>query len=203
MFQFPGLPPPRLCVHRGGAGPAAGGFAHSETRGSPGVCPYPRIIAACRVLRRLHVPRHPPCALDIFPPTRAGRRISKTSKGCLGVALPCGASPRWRCYLMQPTPRIGKCMYRFFVRRISVSDEINRFDHGVHHVLMEQKKKNRPGRRGPPPASRLALCGSQGAPGRAPGTGYATDGTGRSPPPRAPPLLASEEKLFRLSLERR
>ncbi len=42
------------------------GFSHSETRGSEGVCPSPRIIAACRVLRRLPVPRHPPPALTIF-----------------------------------------------------------------------------------------------------------------------------------------
>ena len=42
------------------------GFPHSGTRGSTGVCPSPRIIAACRALRRLPVPRHPPCALNIF-----------------------------------------------------------------------------------------------------------------------------------------
>ena len=75
MFQFPGLSPSRLCVRREGARTSPGGFAHSETRGSKGVCPSPRIIAACRVLHRLHVPRHPPCALDIFPHDRAGRRI--------------------------------------------------------------------------------------------------------------------------------
>ena len=42
------------------------GFAHSEIRGSEGVCPSPRLIAACHVLLRLPVPRHPPCALAIF-----------------------------------------------------------------------------------------------------------------------------------------
>ena len=42
------------------------GFPHSETCGSKGVCPSPQTIAACRVLHRLPVPRHPPCALDIF-----------------------------------------------------------------------------------------------------------------------------------------
>lgn len=45
-------------------GPA--GFAHSEIRGSSGMCPSPRLIAACHVLRRLPVPRHPPCARTIF-----------------------------------------------------------------------------------------------------------------------------------------
>ena len=42
------------------------GLPHSEIRGSEGMCPSPRLIAACHVLRRLPVPRHPPCALTIF-----------------------------------------------------------------------------------------------------------------------------------------
>ena len=67
MFQFPGLPPSPLCVRGEGDAPRRrAGFSHSETRGSKGVCPSPRIIAACRVLRRLPVPRHPPPALTIF-----------------------------------------------------------------------------------------------------------------------------------------
>lgn len=51
------------------------GFPHSETRGSKGVCPSPRIIAACHVLRRLPVPRHPPCALDIFSTSPLARGV--------------------------------------------------------------------------------------------------------------------------------
>ena len=39
------------------------GLPHSEIRGSMPICGFPRLIAACRVLRRLPVPRHPPCAL--------------------------------------------------------------------------------------------------------------------------------------------
>ena len=69
MFRFPGLSPLPLWIRGRGAGPASGGFPHSETRGSKGACPSPRIIAACRVLHRLHVPRHPPCAHNIFPPS--------------------------------------------------------------------------------------------------------------------------------------
>ena len=42
------------------------GFAHSEICGSQSMCLSPQLIAACRVLRRLPVPRHPPCALTIF-----------------------------------------------------------------------------------------------------------------------------------------
>ena len=36
-----------------------GGLPHSDTRGSSAVCAYPRIFAACHVLHRLWMPRHP------------------------------------------------------------------------------------------------------------------------------------------------
>ena len=40
-----------------------GGFPHSEILGSKVVCTSPGLIAACHVLLRLLVPRHPPYAL--------------------------------------------------------------------------------------------------------------------------------------------
>ncbi len=39
-----------------------GGLPHSEIPGSERACRSPRLIAACRVLHRLSVPRHPSCA---------------------------------------------------------------------------------------------------------------------------------------------
>ena len=51
----------------------AAGLSHSETRGSKVICTSPRIIAAYRVLHRLHEPRHPPCALSYFPRYRTSR----------------------------------------------------------------------------------------------------------------------------------
>ena len=39
------------------------GFPHSEICGSMLICSSPQLIAACRVLHRLPVPRHSPCAL--------------------------------------------------------------------------------------------------------------------------------------------
>lgn len=39
------------------------GFPHSEIFGSKPICGSPKLIAACRVLHRLSVPRHSPCAL--------------------------------------------------------------------------------------------------------------------------------------------
>ena len=40
-----------------------GGFPHSEICGSRDICSSPQLIAACHVLLRLPVPRHPPYAL--------------------------------------------------------------------------------------------------------------------------------------------
>ena len=61
MFQFPRLPPAWA-----GSRPSPAGFPHSGTPGSKPVCGSPGTIAACRALRRLPAPRHPPCALDTF-----------------------------------------------------------------------------------------------------------------------------------------
>ena len=61
MFQFPRLPPTSV-----GSRPSPAGFPHSGTPGSKPVCGSPGTIAACRALRRLPAPRHPPCALHTF-----------------------------------------------------------------------------------------------------------------------------------------
>ena len=60
--------PVRL-AHVTGLQPA--GLPHSDTRGSMGVCPSPRIFAAYRVLHRLREPRYPPSALLFFSSNRA------------------------------------------------------------------------------------------------------------------------------------
>ena len=61
-FSSPGSP-----LAWQGAATACGGLPHSEIRGLTGICPSPRLIAACHVLRRLREPRHPSCALVSFP----------------------------------------------------------------------------------------------------------------------------------------
>ena len=45
-----------------------GGFPHSEISGSKLTRSSPELIAACYVLHRLSVPRHPPNALVILDP---------------------------------------------------------------------------------------------------------------------------------------
>ena len=58
--------PPPISFKGGRQGIAPVGFPHSETPGSKAECASPGLIAACRVLLRLPVPRHPPCARNIF-----------------------------------------------------------------------------------------------------------------------------------------
>ena len=60
-FGSSGSPP-----HQGDAAPARGGLPHSDTHGSKAVRASPQTFAACRVLRRLREPRHPPYALSRF-----------------------------------------------------------------------------------------------------------------------------------------
>ena len=82
MFQFPRLPPAPYVFGCGQRGIAPAGFSHSEIRGSKGMCPSPRLIAACHVLRRLPMPRHPPCALSIF-----SSQLRPCRQGVIGLLI--------------------------------------------------------------------------------------------------------------------
>ena len=98
MFQFAGFPPRAYVFgpRRRGCSPA--GFPHSDTHGSLPVCGSPWLFAACRVLRRLPVPRHPPCAFLCLtlPFVRLAWRLRAPSH-TRGM-LPCPpARPRGPC----------------------------------------------------------------------------------------------------------
>ena len=64
MVHFPGFASPpyfiQMVIHEF----CSCGFPHSEICGSKDACSSPQLIAACHVLHRLEVPRHPPCALS-------------------------------------------------------------------------------------------------------------------------------------------
>ncbi len=64
MVHFPGFARARLWIHRAVRRVHLRGFPHSEIPGSMPACGSPRLIAACHVLHRLLLPRHPPCALS-------------------------------------------------------------------------------------------------------------------------------------------
>src|ERR1700681_3842755 len=64
MVHFPGFARARIWIHRAVRGFYPRRFPHSEIRGSiPSLGP-PKSFAACHVLHRLLLPRHPPCALS-------------------------------------------------------------------------------------------------------------------------------------------
>ena len=64
MFHFPASRLDGLCIHPPMTVSSTDGLLHSEILGSKRVCRSPGLIAAYRVLRRLAMPRHPPCALS-------------------------------------------------------------------------------------------------------------------------------------------
>ena len=64
MFHFPACRFDGLCIHPPMTVSSTDGLLHSEILGSKRVCRSPGLIAAYRVLRRLAMPRHPPCALS-------------------------------------------------------------------------------------------------------------------------------------------
>ena len=64
MVHFPGFARTRLWIHWAVHRFYPRGFPHSEIPGSKPACGSPRLIAACHVLHRLLLPRHPPCALS-------------------------------------------------------------------------------------------------------------------------------------------
>ena len=54
----------QLCIYCMIRDSSSRGFPHSDICGSRLICSSPQLFAACRVLLRLLMPRHSPCALD-------------------------------------------------------------------------------------------------------------------------------------------
>ena len=66
MFQFPRLPPRAYVFSAGDTALPVPGFPIRESAGQSLFSSSPRLIAAVHALRRLLMPRHPPCALTIL-----------------------------------------------------------------------------------------------------------------------------------------
>ena len=62
-FSSPGYPLIGYVFTYGYLSITLSAFPHSEICGLTDICSFPQLIAACHVLLRLLVPRHPPCAL--------------------------------------------------------------------------------------------------------------------------------------------
>ena len=66
MFQFRAFPSYGYLIHRTIPEYCSGVLPHSDISGSMLICSSPKLFAACRVLHRLLMPRHSPCALISF-----------------------------------------------------------------------------------------------------------------------------------------
>ena len=64
MFQFGRFPTYTYLFSIRSLSIPSEGLPHSDTHGSKLICSSPWLFAACRVLLRLPVPRHSPCALS-------------------------------------------------------------------------------------------------------------------------------------------
>ncbi len=64
MVHFPEFALTRLCIQRVVPRFAREGFPIRRSPVITPVCGLPKLIAACHVLHRLSLPRHPPCALS-------------------------------------------------------------------------------------------------------------------------------------------
>ncbi len=81
MFQFPGFAPPAYGFS--GRYPSRGGLPHSDIHGSTPARGSPWLFAACHVLHRLLVPRHPPNALLALEINRI--RLAADPPPCTGT----------------------------------------------------------------------------------------------------------------------
>ena len=91
MFQFPGFASVTYGFSAGYR--ICGGFPHSEICGSKGARPSPQLIAACHVLHRLSVPRHPPDALRRLISASSTREAPRTEASALPDPCRCTSTP--------------------------------------------------------------------------------------------------------------
>jgi hypothetical protein len=91
-----------------------GGLPHSEIPGSPIARISPGLFAACRVLPRLSVPRHPPDALHLVRSRNAGQTLAKQANAWTTSRTPAahrgkpqGQLPQGQLPSCQPAPRVA------------------------------------------------------------------------------------------------
>src|ERR1051326_4844303 len=90
MVHFPGFARTLLWIHRAVLRFCRIGFPHSEIPGSKPACGSPGLIAACHVLLRLLLPRHPPCALSSLT-TKFARHTNLSA--CPSLQISCSLCP--------------------------------------------------------------------------------------------------------------
>ncbi len=134
MFQFPGFASVTYGFSAGYR--ISGGFPHSEICGSKGARPSPQLIAACHVLHRLSVPRHPPDALRRLISASSTREAPRTEASAL-------TQDPW-LHTSTPLPAAGTILHlrpsraeaRFSQRRAIVPSS-----HSLHNVQYPRPPK--------------------------------------------------------------
>ena len=71
--SVPRVPHVHLCVQCTFHDSSSWVFPHSDISGSMLICSSPKLFAACRVLHRLLMPRHSPCALSSLTSSNCDR----------------------------------------------------------------------------------------------------------------------------------
>ena len=102
------------------------GFPHSEICGSMDICSSPQLIAACHVLLRLLVPRHPPCAL-----------CSLTSSLCGQISLLASAfaiSRRQRLLALTPAFKWPASINSLYLPSLAVIIRFSRCNSPLHAI---------------------------------------------------------------------
>ena len=82
MFQFRRFPAYCYFIHSTLTRYCRAGFPHSDIHGSRDICSSPWLFAACRVLHRLLMPRHSPCALSSLTSSSQTSLRSLPPPGC-------------------------------------------------------------------------------------------------------------------------
>ena len=116
MFQFRAFPSHTYFIQCVILEYCSSVLPHSEISGSMLICSSPKLIAACRVLHRLLMPRHSPCAL-----------ISLTSSICFRISPHLTESPPLGTVqtigslrIMQASKSsLAHCFYPFFTKQFS------------------------------------------------------------------------------------
>ena len=103
MFQFAGFASLAYEFSQGYPDQVRGGLPHSEIPGSTIARISPGLFAACRVLHRLSVPRHPPDALCLARSRRRGLRPAPWGQAQTTSRNPAAhrGKPRWQACLRE------------------------------------------------------------------------------------------------------
>ena len=92
MFQFRAFPSYGYLIHRTILEYCSSVLPHSDISGSSLICSSPKLFAACRVLHRLLMPRHSPCALIRLTFVAASFASIRFCLSTKAQSLRCGSS---------------------------------------------------------------------------------------------------------------